>query len=149
MLKDGLPWKKTLKGGSYFAALIKNVITYQAEEMIITADGESITGMFLLLAVCNGAYYGGHLHIAPPAVINDGYMTLCLVRQMRRLKLVALFPSVKPGRHTGFKEVSFINCTKLKLEYDGKKTINMDGNLYEFESPLHFEIIHKAVKMIV
>lgn len=149
VLKGALPLKKTFGGAAYFISLIKNAVTYRAEEMTLTVDGVAETTRFLLLAVCNGAYYGGNLNIAPPAVIDDGLITLCKVKKMPRLKLMALFPLVKPGKHTKLKEVSFLNCEEVKLEYSGKKTINFDGNLYEFESPLTFRILKGAVRLIV
>lgn len=149
VLKGAQPLKKYFSGAAYFISLIKNAVTYKAAEMTLTVDGVTETAEFLLLDVCNGAYYGGGLRIAPPAVINDGLITLCKVRKMPRLKLMALFPLVKPGRHTGFKEVSFVNCSSVKLEFDGVITVNLDGNLIDCESPLTFEIVKNAVRLIV
>jgi diacylglycerol kinase family enzyme len=68
---------------------------------------------------------------------------------MPRAKLALLFPVVKPGRHTGIKQVSFINCTEFRVEYDGIKIINLDGNLYEMGSPLVFRVLEGAVRFIV
>jgi len=149
VLKDAIPLKKTFSGAAYFMSLIKNAITYHAEEMTLTVDGESETGKLLLLAVSNGAYYGGKLQIAPGAMIDDGLITLCKVKNMPRIKLMLMFPLVKPGRHTKLKEVSILNCEEIKLEYHGKKTINFDGNLYEYESPLKFQIIKSAVRLVI
>ena len=149
VLKDALPLKKFFGRASYFLSLIKNVITYTASEMILTIDDKPETDTFLLVAVCNGSYYGGGLHIAPSAVINDGLITLCKVEKMPRLKLMSMFPSVKSGKHTRLKEVAFINCTSVKLEFEGQKTINLDGNLIDFESPLTFKIIKDGVRLII
>ncbi|MCL2837408.1 MAG: diacylglycerol kinase family lipid kinase [Defluviitaleaceae bacterium] len=149
VLRDTLPLKKSFGRASYLISLIKNVVTYNSEEMTLTIDGKTETGKFLLLAVCNGAYYGGKLRIAPSGAIDDGYITLCIFKSMPRLKMMALFPLVKPGLHTRIKEVSIQNCEELKLEYRGKKTINFDGNLYEFGSPLTFKIIKGAVRLII
>jgi len=149
VLKDALPLKKFLGGGAYFISLMKNVFTYKAMQMTLTIDGGSETGMFILAAICNGAYYGGNMRICPPAVINDGYITLCRIKNMPRLKMLTVFPKVKSGKHVSLKEVSFVNCSSLKLEFDGRKTINLDGNLVEFESPMTFNIIKDAVKFII
>jgi len=148
VLKDALPLKKFFDRAAYFISLIKNAVTYRAVEMKLTVDDQSRTERFLLLAFCNGSYYGGNMHIAPSAVINDGFITLCEVKKMPRLKLITMFPLVKSGRHTKLKDVSFINCSYIKLEFSGKKTINLDGNLFEFESPLTFKIMKDAVRFI-
>jgi len=149
VLKDALPLKRIFGGASYFISLIKNVVNYKTDEITLTADGKSETGEFLLLAFCNGAYYGGGLCIAPPANINDGLMTLCKTKKMPRLKLIAMFPKTKTGGHINLKEVEFLDCSFVKLEFGGVKTINLDGNLFEFASPLTFEVIKNAVNLIV
>ena len=149
VLKDAIPLKKYFGGASYFLSLMKNAITYNAEKMTLTVDGKIEVDYYLLLAVCNGSYYGGHMKVAPGALIDDGLLTLCIVKKMPKLKLMAVFPSVKNGKHGAFKEVSFINCSTVKLEYEGVRTINFDGNLLDFASPLTFEVCKGALRFIV
>jgi len=149
VLRDAIPLKKNFGGASYFFSLIKNAVTYRPENVTLTVDGKTETTPLLLLAVCNGGYYGGKLRIAPPALIDDGLLTVCKVKEMPRPKLMALFPLVKPGWHDRMKEVSIFNCREVRLEYGGKKTINFDGNLYEFDSPLTFRVVKGAVGLVV
>ena len=149
VLRDALPLKKNFGGASYFLALIKNVFTYCAQEMTLTVDGKAESEKFTLLAVCNGGYYGGKLRIAPSAIIDDGFITLCKVKNISRPKMMAMFPLVKPGWHDCMKEVSLQQCKEVTLEYNGKKTINFDGNLYEYSAPLTFKILKAAVRLIV
>ncbi|MDR1703907.1 MAG: hypothetical protein LBS19_04375, partial [Clostridiales bacterium] len=68
---------------------------------------------------------------------------------MPRWKTIAMFAQVRKGGHTKLKEVSVVNCRSVKLEFGEARTVHMDGNLEDFESPLTFEIIKKAVKLIV
>jgi diacylglycerol kinase family enzyme len=149
VLKCAVPLKRFFGSAAYFISLAKTAFTYKATEMTLTVDGVSETDKYLLLAVCNGGYIGGKLNIAPPASINDGLITLCKIKSMPRLKLMAMFPLVKWGRHRILKEVSFVNCSSVKLEFKGRRTIHFDGNLFDFESPLTFEIVKNAVKLIV
>jgi YegS/Rv2252/BmrU family lipid kinase len=149
VLKDAILLKKTFAGAAYFMSLIKNVATYKNKEMTLMVDGKAEKGKYLLLAVCNGAYFGGHLRIAPSAIINDGQITLCKITKVPRLKLMAVFPMVKSGRHIVFKEVSQTNCSSVIVEFQGKLVLNLDGNLCEFESPLFFELRKGAVRLVV
>jgi diacylglycerol kinase family enzyme len=89
------------------------------------------------------------MHVAPSAKIDDGLITLCKVVNMPQLKLMALFPSVKPGRHIRMKQVEILHCKEIKLEYSGSKIINFDGNLYPFDSPVTFKALKSAVRLIV
>ena len=149
VLIDALPLKKFLGGASYFISLIKNVVIYKPMEITLTVDGVSETDKYTVLAIANGKYYGGNMKIVPSAEINDGFITLCKVVKMPRIKMISMFPRVKSGSHAKLKEVSFVNCSAVKLEFEGKKTINLDGNLVDFESPLTFEIVKGAVNLIV
>ena len=149
ILKDAIPLKRRFGGGAYFLSLIKNAVTYEAEEMTLTIDGQSETRKYCLLAFCNGAYYGGHMRVAPPALINDGLITICKVARVPALKMMAIFPLVKPGWHKGFREVSFVNGKSVKLEFEGRRTINFDGNLWDYESPVEFKLLKDAVRFIV
>ena len=149
VLRDAHPLKKRFGGASYFLSLIKNVFTYRAQEITLTVDGNAQTEKFTLLAVCNGGYYGGKLRIAPGALIDDGLITLCKVKNISRIKLMAMFPLVKPGWHGCMKEVSLQHCKEVTLMYSGKKTINFDGNLYEYAAPLTFKIVNAAVRLII
>ena len=149
VLIDAIPLKKYLAGGAYFISLIKNAVTYKDEKFKLTIDGKEESGEYLLLAICNGSFYGGHLRVAPTAVADDGMLTLCVATKMPRLKRAAVFPLVKPGWHNRLNEVSFINCESFILEFDGAKIINLDGNLKEFRSPLKFDILKGAVRFIV
>jgi diacylglycerol kinase (ATP) len=149
VLKDATLLKKTFAGAAYFMSLIKNVATYKSKEMTLTVDGKAEKGKYLLLAVCNGAYFGGHLRIAPPAIINDGQITLCKITKVPKFKLIAVFPMVKSGRHVIFKEVTLTNCSSVTIEFQGKLALNLDGNLCEFESPLYFELRKGAVRLVV
>lgn len=149
VLEDAIPMKKYFAGGAYFFSLVKNAFTYKSGEMTVSIDGARERGVFLLLAVCNGKYYGGRLQVAPPADVGDGMITLCVAKEMPRLKRIFMFPLVKPGWHGKLKEISYINCSVLELEFEGKKTINLDGNLLEYESPMRFEIVKGAVSLII
>ena len=149
VLEDALPLKKYFGGGAYFLSMIKNAATYKDEAMTITIDGKKEDGAYLLLAAANGSYYGGRMRIVPPAVINDGELTLCVVKKMPRIKRIFVFPLVKPGWHGALREVSYINCKSVKVEFQGVKTVNLDGNLLEYQSPLEFKIMKDAVKFII
>jgi YegS/Rv2252/BmrU family lipid kinase len=149
VLMDAQPLKKIFGGGAYFLSLIKNAATYRAEKMTLHVDGVAETGKFLVFAIANGAYYGGKMHVAPSARIDDGLITLCKIANMPRLKLMALFPSVKPGRHIRMKQVQIRHCKEVTLEYSGKRILNFDGNLYPFDGPVTYKVLAGAVRLII
>ncbi len=141
--------KKTFGGAAYLVALIKTIFTYRSSSVRVTADGKRLDDKFLLTAVCNGRFYGGGFMIAPMADLGDGELTVCLVRHMPRLKVLVLFPSAMKGKHTRFKEVLQYNCKKIVMEFEGVRNTNLDGNMFTFKSPIEYEVMRGALRMLI
>jgi diacylglycerol kinase (ATP) len=64
--------------------LLKLIDSYKAEEAIIIADEEEITGEFLLLELLNIRFIGPNIELAPNASTGDGCFELVLVREEAR-----------------------------------------------------------------
>ena len=56
---------------------------------------------YVLLAVCNAAYYGGGFEPTPGASSSDGTLDLCLVHPVSLPGLLALLPKYRKGTHIG------------------------------------------------
>ena len=67
--------------------LLKIVEDYEAREVIIIADGEEITGKFLLVECMNIRYIGPNFELAPNAKPGDGEFELVAIPEVGREKL--------------------------------------------------------------
>lgn len=129
-------WKKLLPGWLlYPAALVKTVFTFrpprvkveiQTREGMKTREPEDI----LLMAVCNGGYYGGGMNINPQANLFDGELELCIVRPMPLWKILAFFPTVYKGTHLQFKEVTLEKVTQVTFTASTTMLMNRDGETW-------------------
>jgi len=138
--------KQKYGGRAYLAAVYGSIVRHKNIPLTIEANDTVMEGKFTLVAACNGRYYGGGLHIAPMAEINDGLITLCLVDAMSRPKTMALFPSLMVERHTCLKEFSFINCKEFKMILPpGKHTLCLDGNLYPHDNEIIFKMLQSVI----
>ncbi|MDR1914600.1 MAG: hypothetical protein LBQ68_08995, partial [Clostridiales bacterium] len=139
--------KKYFGGMSYIAALIKNTFLYKpfAAELII--DGKPLNNVFTIVAVCNGIYYGGGFAIAPRAKLNDGKLTVCLVRRMPRIKILSIFPLVLFAKHEKLAEVSFVECERVSFKIFGEQKLCLDGNIFPSERVMNFEVVPAAVEV--
>jgi len=116
---------------AYVAAVYKSIAKHKNIPLTIEANGEKWDKQYTLVAICNGQYYGGGLHITPGAKIDDGKITLCLIEAMSRPKTMVLFPTLMMGQHVKLKPVKFIECENLVITLPpGKETLCLDGNLY-------------------
>ena len=111
-------------------------------------DGVRWSGEILFAAVANGNSYGSGLHIAPKAKMDDGWLDIVLVGQVRFLRLLKAIPIVlTSGDLRGFPEVQRFRCRKISMETDRVARVHGDGeNLGE--SPAEFGVLPGAVRIM-
>lgn len=86
--------------GSYIASIAVNfLIRGLNQKWTITMDGETVTGDFALMAVCNGRYYGGGFIPTLAARMDDGVLQTILVSRISRLDLIRLIGKYAKGRY--------------------------------------------------
>ena len=126
---------------AYLAAVYKSIARHRNLPLVIKANGETFTGEYTLVAVCNGQYYGGGMHVAPTASITDGKFTLCLVEAMSRPKTMVIFPALMLAVHPRLRAVRFIACDEVRITLPaGEEILCLDGNLYPSTGELHFKV---------
>jgi diacylglycerol kinase (ATP) len=102
----------------------------------------------MLAAFANAPSYGGGMKIAPQAQLDDGHLDICVVRDMSKLKLAALFPSVYAGKHVGISGVELFRAEKLRVETDPVTDIYADGE-YVCRTPAVISVQSRALQVIV
>ena len=109
-------------------------------EMVTPGGTRKIPAM--LIAVANGASYGGGMLICPSADRRDGLFEVMILHPVSKVELLKVFPKVFKGKHVSHPAVEFIKVAKLTLESnaiayaDGEKI----GSL-----PINIEIVPKAL----
>ena len=132
VVRNAIALKQRYGRYAYLAAVYKSIARHTNMPLTIEIDGRVQEGEYTLVAVCNGQYYGGGLHICPQARLDDGKITLCLVEAMSRPKTMVIFPSLVLGRHHRLKAVSFLQCEEVCITLkSGTESLSLDGNLHE------------------
>ncbi|MCL2572624.1 MAG: hypothetical protein FWE11_09495 [Defluviitaleaceae bacterium] len=135
VVRNAIAYKQRFGRYAYVAAVYKSIARHTNMPLTIEIDGVVKEGEYTLVAVCNGQYYGGGLHITPQARLDDGKITVCLVKAMSRAKTMVIFPSLMIGRHDRLKAVSFHECEDVRITLKkGVECISLDGNLHEVKN---------------
>lgn len=117
------------------------------EKMLID-NNEVDCGKFLLLAAAGGAYYGGGFNSAPKAIINDGFLDVCIALPMSRMSFVSMVGAYKNGSYVSndriLGHVRLYKCQKLDIWFDGEQNVCFDGEI-EKRHELHIEIMPSAL----
>ncbi|SDL15148.1 diacylglycerol/lipid kinase family protein [Natronincola ferrireducens] len=133
---------------AYVVAALKGITTFKSNKLQFIIDDKKFYCDVLMITLCNGIYYGGGMKVAPKADLQDGYFDICVIKNINKLKLLLLFPTIFWGKHTGYKEVDFYKGKKVQIFAEKPLQINADGEITDVES-LEFEVAKQKLKVIV
>ncbi|NLY42687.1 MAG: diacylglycerol kinase family lipid kinase [Clostridiaceae bacterium] len=140
--------KKYISGTwSYIIAVFKTLLNYKPIKVRVSMDGMIIDKEVFLIAIANGKYYGGGMMIAPHAHVNDGYLDICIISKISKLKVATLFPTIFKGKHIHQPEVECFKAKKVEVFAKGA-SINCDGELIG-KSPTTFQIENIKLNVMV
>lgn len=126
----------------------KALLTYRNQPVRLRVDNhfDEIVNT-ATIAVCNGQFFGGGMHIAPNAEPDDGLFDVIILRDVGRLELLLKLRLVYPGKHLNDKRVTVLRGRKISATpAPGAREVLLDvdgeapGRL-----PATFEIIPRAI----
>lgn len=142
--------KKIIKSGiSYAISVVYTLLSFRKKKVNITIDDNTIEENIILLAVGNGKYYGGGMKILPMAKIDDGYLDVCIVSGIGKIKLLFLFPSIFKGNHIKYKKYVKMHKGKtIKVEAKDRIYLNIDGEIVSGPKEIVFSMEDKKLNVI-
>jgi diacylglycerol kinase (ATP) len=154
-VSEAVPSKlKTVLGKlAYLVGGAKVVLDYEPVHARLQAHGGSDPAVpaeatLHAFAVCNSRLIGGGRLIAPYAVIDDGWLDVCLIHAMPTLEFLALLRRVSDGEHVEDERVTYVRSRGLHLAFDRRIAINTDGQVLEAEQ-CHYEVLPGALRMLI
>ena len=87
------------------------------------------------------------MKIAPRAQLDDGILDVCIIRDMNRLKLFCLFPTIYFGRHLSIPQVEYFQADRLRLETEELLDVYADGE-YVCQTPIEVGVARGALRVI-
>jgi len=100
-----------------------------------------------LAAFANTPAYGGGMKIAPRAQLDDGQFDVCIIREIGKLKLFSLFPTVYFGRHLDIPQVDYFQAARLRIETEVPLEVYADGE-YVCRTPIDISVARAALQVI-
>lgn len=114
----------------YIVAVFDTLAGWQAPRVSVSLDeAPGYHGRLLLAAIGNGTTAGGGFILTPGASIFDGYLDLCLIRDVPRRRILSLLPTALRGTHVQAPEVEMTRFRTLRLEADAPVAIHADGEV--------------------
>lgn len=139
---------------AYFISIFITLIKKKGAELKIEIDGEERhNGKLLLTSIANGSYCGGGIKSNPIAEVNDGYMSVNIIKNISRGKFLTLLPKYMNGTFLGIKNiekvVSSLKCQNIVITpYNKSMKMSVDGEINNVNKT-EFKIIRNALDFVI
>lgn len=142
--------------GGYALSLPPALLRFRPFPLKLSVAAEQNAGEFFLRSqqpvtaavFANTPVYGGGMKVAPRAKMDDGQLDLCVIRDISKLKLLGVFPSVYFGRHLGIREVEYFPAVAARVETERPLDVYADGE-YVCRTPVEFSVARGCLRVIV
>jgi YegS/Rv2252/BmrU family lipid kinase len=138
--------KHVLGEGAYWLASFRQLAAWPPARFVVEAAGR--TEPATLAVVANAAGYGGGLHFAPDARMDDDLLDLCLIDSTDRLFLLRCMAAAFRGAHLGLPGVTYFRAPRLVARGPAEVEVQVDGEPAG-ALPMEFECVPDAVSVVL
>lgn len=139
---------------AYTKGVVTALLTSMNNRCKVWADGELLndSGRLLLCTVANGQYVGGSFKCAPRARTDDGYIEVCLIKPISRLRFVKILKPYTAGEHLDREDFSDIityrKAKKIEVDAPHGFAYSLDGEII-YEDHFTIDILPAALRLAV
>lgn len=150
LVNDGPKWI----GGrvAFFWGALRATLAYQQPPVEVFVDGkEWLAAPIMNVAVANGRFFGGGMHIAPGADPADGLFDLVAITDRNKLEQIGLAPYVYQGTHLAQRGVLHTQGREVEARPTRSNVdvlIDLDGEM-PGKLPLRARIAPGALELLV
>ncbi|MEE0969254.1 MAG: diacylglycerol kinase family protein [Clostridia bacterium] len=119
---------------------------------LVIDDEEIHTDSLLLCTFAGGAFYGGGFHGSPLARVDDGFIDICSVKPISRLKFASFIGRYKNGTHLSDPKIRkylyYHKCERAYIDFGEERNICIDGEITN-TNKLSIEIVPKKFNFVL
>ncbi|MDI6814892.1 MAG: diacylglycerol kinase family lipid kinase, partial [Dehalococcoidales bacterium] len=132
----------------YIIELPRTLFNYQSKSVVLHLGNKVEATYILSVEVANGSYFGGGMHMAPQAKLNDGLLDVVIIGDIGKFELLRALPTVYKGTHIIHPKVRVEKATHIAIESSERVLVHADGELVG-EGPVSFRLVPAALSIVV
>jgi diacylglycerol kinase (ATP) len=132
----------------YLTGLFASFLGYRNKAVTLIIGDNVQKTRILTLVVANGGYFGGGMHIAPEAKVDDNLLDVVVIGNISKIGLLKALPSVYKGTHLSHPLVKLEKATHIRIESKKKFLVQADGEILG-EGPASFDILPAALSLVI
>ena len=147
-----LPLDNVRGRASFALSTLQEVVALGATTVRVRIDdGDEHTLQTVNFCIANARYFGGGMKIAPEAKLNDGFLDVINVGDIRTAKIILNAYTLYRGTHLDLTEVKDTRAKRVSarpLNDDQEVHLEVDGELLG-RLPAFYEIVPAAIRVRV
>jgi YegS/Rv2252/BmrU family lipid kinase len=132
----------------YVYGALRALAAWEGARFAVDADGERVEFEGWSVVVANSGFYGGGMHVAPDARLDDGALDVVWLAESSRAGLVRLLAKVFRGTHVHDPGVSVRRAAEVTVSADRAFTVYADGDPIA-GLPVTLRAVPAALKVLV
>jgi len=143
-------WQKQLATPHYAANVAWYARNWSGMDLDIWADGEKVSGIYVLALVTNvHLYAGGLAELSPKARIDDGCMDLWLFAGDSLLETLQHLFDLASGNHLSSDKTNFIPCKEILIKSKTDLYLQLDGEPISPAKEVCIDIRPQSLRVLV
>jgi diacylglycerol kinase (ATP) len=139
--------KSRVGAAAYILSAAKRGMTYRSSRVRMSLDGETRTSEMLLLVAGNTRIYAGLTKVTPHAVVDDGWLDVCVYEGRGRWDIVRLAALTLLRRHGLSKSVRHKRARRLMIASEKPLPVQLDGEVLA-DSPTDVSVAAGALYVL-
>lgn len=140
---------KFLKGKfQYIISLLIVLLNFKWHKFFVSIDDKpEVQKTVLMIAACNGKFFGGGMPISPNSYIDDNFMNVIIINKLKKWKIPLALINLYLGKILKYDFVENILCQKITIRPENNNNaVNIDGELIK-QIPFNCTLIKNQLKL--
>ncbi|MBM4340924.1 MAG: diacylglycerol kinase family lipid kinase [Deltaproteobacteria bacterium] len=131
----------------YIICVLKALKNFKPFEVEITIDGHTLRERVMMVSVANAPFYGGGMKIAPQAIMDDGVLDICIVKEISKFELLRQFPKVFKGTHVTHPRIMMAAGRTIKIVSNEERDLFADGE-HAGKLPVECTVNNRTIRVL-
>lgn len=133
---------------TYIRLVIKSYFGYSEQSYEIEIDGEKLNCKAFLAEIANGAEFGNHAVIASPALADDGWLDVVILRKLNLFRLPLTLYMIFSGSRLNKAVAEYYRGKRIVFRSKSDVHLHIDGEAAGQLAEAEVIIYPKSVKVI-
>ena len=133
----------------YFRSILKQVFKFKPfDGTYVVGDQHDELRQTVIVAICNGMFFGGGVKVSPASKMDDGVLELVATDQISKWGLLGLVSKIYTGSHVGHPKIQFQRAKTFEIKLKQPQLLETDGEIQGAVTDIEFSVVPCGVKVL-